>query len=126
MPAVSISLRKGRTAEQKKVVFNAVHKALVSAFKIPETDRTLYINEYDPENMDGREGFVLIEVKAFQGRSNDTKKALYKGIVDNLKSDAGISPDSVMIVIHDIPKEDWGIRGGQQASEVNLGFKTDV
>lgn len=126
MPVVNISMMKGRTAGQKKAVFNAVHKALVSSFKIPETDRTLFINEYDPENMDGREGFVLIEVKAFKGRSNEAKKALYIGIVDNLKAEAGILPDSVMIIIHDIPKEDWGIRGGRQASELNLGFKTDV
>ncbi len=126
MPAVNISMAKGRSRDEKKAIFNAVHKALVSAFKIPETDRTMHMDEYAPENMDGREGFILIEIKAFKGRSNEAKKALYKGVVDNLKADAGISPDSVMIIIHDIPKEDWGIRGGQMASEVNLGFKTEV
>lgn len=126
MPVVNISLVKGKAKKQKKVILNAVHKALVSAFKIPETDRTMFINEYEPENIEAGEGVILVEVKAFKGRSNDAKKELYKGIVDNLQKDAGVHPDTVMTVIHDIPREDWGIRGGRSAREVNLGLKTDV
>ncbi|PKL91909.1 MAG: tautomerase family protein [Candidatus Goldiibacteriota bacterium HGW-Goldbacteria-1] len=118
MPKVTISLKKGKTAEEKKVIFGAVHKALMDAFKIPQTDRTLFMNEYEPENMDGKEGFTLVEVSAFKGRTQEMKKLLYRLIVENLKNDAGIDPQAVMIIIYDVPKEDWGIRGGQMASEI--------
>lgn len=31
-----------------------------------------------------------------------------------------------MIVLHEVPSENWGIRGGQAACDVSLGFKIDV
>jgi len=57
-------------------------------------------------------------VSAFKGRTQEMKKLLYRLIVENLKNDAGIDPQAVMIIIYDVPKEDWGIRGGQMASEI--------
>jgi hypothetical protein len=32
----------------------------------------------------------------------------------------------VLIVLHEPPLENWGIRGGQAATDVQLGFKIDV
>jgi hypothetical protein len=29
-------------------------------------------------------------------------------------------------MLHESPKENWGIRGGQAASDVDLGFKVEV
>ncbi len=123
MPKVLISMKKGRTVSEKKNILDAVHKALVESFKIPQTDRTLFINEYDSENMDTKDGFVLIEVSAFKGRTREAKKLFYSLSVENLKNTAGIDPQAVMIIIHDIPKEDWGIRGGQMADEVYTSNK---
>jgi hypothetical protein len=38
----------------------------------------------------------------------------------------GIPRDHVMIVLHEVPRENWGIRGGQAACDVDLGFKVGV
>jgi len=38
----------------------------------------------------------------------------------------GIAPADIKIVLKEIPLENWGIRGGVPASEVELGFKVDV
>ena len=38
----------------------------------------------------------------------------------------GIDPLDVLIVINEVPLENWGIRGGQSAAEVDLGFALDV
>ncbi|WP_331710104.1 hypothetical protein [Methylomonas koyamae] len=38
----------------------------------------------------------------------------------------GIPPDHVKILLREIPKENWGIRGGQAGCDVGLGFKVDV
>ena len=51
-------------------------------------------------------------------KSRSCKKLFYNLAVENLKSIPGIDPQAVMIIIHDIPKEDWGIRGGQMADEI--------
>ena len=32
----------------------------------------------------------------------------------------------IFIVLNDIPLDNWGIRGGVPASEVDIGFKVDV
>ena len=34
--------------------------------------------------------------------------------------------DDITIVLHEVPTQNWGIRGGQPASEVDLGFEVKV
>ena len=46
-------------------------------------------------------------------------------IVKNLEK-FGIPNDHVKILLREITKENWGIRGGQAACDVDLGFKVDV
>jgi len=51
---------------------------------------------------------------------------LYKTIVSNLEQKFGIPKNHVKILLREIPKENWGIRGGQAACDIDIGFKTDV
>jgi phenylpyruvate tautomerase PptA (4-oxalocrotonate tautomerase family) len=41
-------------------------------------------------------------------------------------SDEGIPPDHVKILLVEIPRENWGLAGGQVGSEIDLGFKVEV
>ncbi len=61
----------------------------------------------------------------FAGRSPYAKKRIYREIVKGL-GDLGVYPMDVFIVLYEPPKENWGIRGGIPASEVDLGFKVEV
>jgi phenylpyruvate tautomerase PptA (4-oxalocrotonate tautomerase family) len=38
----------------------------------------------------------------------------------------GIQATDIFIVLHEPPLENWGIRGGVPASEVDLGFNLKV
>ena len=38
----------------------------------------------------------------------------------------GIPKDHTMIILREIPTDNFGIRGGQAASDIDLGFKIDV
>ena len=38
----------------------------------------------------------------------------------------GIPKNHIKILLREIPKENWGIRGGQAGCDVELGFKVDV
>jgi phenylpyruvate tautomerase PptA (4-oxalocrotonate tautomerase family) len=49
MPLVKISLLKGRSIAEKAAIIEAVHSALMAAFKIPAHDRNLRIFEFDKE-----------------------------------------------------------------------------
>lgn len=127
MPLIKVHIRDGKTKEHKKALLDGIHNALVSAFKIPEKDRTMLLTEYDAEHFDGRdENFTIVEITAFAGRSKDAKRQLYKEIVENVTKTTALNPTDIFIIVNDIPKDNWGIRGGQMASEVDLGFKIDV
>ena len=38
----------------------------------------------------------------------------------------GIPQDHIIITLRESPLENWAIRGGQAACDVDLGFKVDV
>ncbi len=71
------------------------------------------------------ESYTLVEITLFSGRSLDAKRTLYQAIVRNLGA-LGIAPADIFIILHEVPLENWGIRGGVPASEAELGFRVDV
>jgi phenylpyruvate tautomerase PptA (4-oxalocrotonate tautomerase family) len=102
---------------------------LVQAFSIPEDDRIQRIVQHDPEDFEippgAGERYTLIEITAFPGRSATAKRRLYETIVRSLKT-AGVPANDISIVLHEPPMENWGIRGGKPANEVDLGFRVEV
>jgi len=129
MPLVKVSLLKGKSKEDKKALLDAIHAALVEAFKIPENDRNQRIFEFEPENFEIPEGktsnYILIEMDVFPGRSMEAKRKLYRTIVQNLH-ELNIQASDVLIVLNEPQLDNWGVRGGVPASAIDLGFKLDV
>jgi phenylpyruvate tautomerase PptA (4-oxalocrotonate tautomerase family) len=129
MPLVTITIIEGKTREFKKSILDAVHDSLVAAFKIPDHDRNQRIIEIQPVNLEyptGKtENFVTIEMTVFPGRSLQAKKALYQEIVSRLQR-LEIQGDDILIVLNEPPLENWGVRGGYPASEVDIGFEINV
>ena len=131
MPAVLIEVRSEHGREREVALMEAVHSALVEAFKIPETDRTVRLVVHQPYRMTFAPGlarpelFTQVTIDAFAGRSIEAKRALYKAIVNNLER-LGIPKSHVKVLLHDVPRENWGIRGGQAGCDVDIGFKIDV
>jgi phenylpyruvate tautomerase PptA (4-oxalocrotonate tautomerase family) len=130
MPLVKIEIRKGYSPEYKKGILDGVHQALVDALGIPDSDRFQRIYELDKEYFecppDRSQKVTMIQITMFPGRSFDAKKKLYQEIIQNLGENPGIEGIDILIILLEPPMENWGIRGGQPASEVDLGFKIDV
>ncbi len=128
MPLVKVSLLKGKSIEEKKALLDAIHAALLDAFKIPENDRTQRIFEFEPENFEIPEektsNYTIIEIDVFPGRSLDAKRKLYQKIVQNLSEQ--IQPNDILVILKEPSLDNWGVRGGMPASEIDLGFKLDV
>ena len=126
MPQTRISVRRIWSTADKARLIDAVHDALVDTLSIPADDRVLVLDEYDADSFaipPGRsERYTVIEITLFAGRTVAAKKALYQEIVRNLGA-LGIDPLDTRIVLREEPRENWGIRGGQPASEVTLAFK---
>jgi hypothetical protein len=128
MPNTLIATRAGWITDPGAVI-DAVQSALREALKIPEADRTLRLIEHPASHFavpPGRgEKFTLVEVTMFSGRSMSAKRALYQAIVRNLAA-FDVAPSDIKITLIETPPENWGIRGGTPASEIDLGFKIDV
>jgi phenylpyruvate tautomerase PptA (4-oxalocrotonate tautomerase family) len=131
MPAVTIEIRRVIRAEDEVAIMEAVHAALREAFKILPNDRDVRLVVHEPHRficppqLATPELFTLVSIDAFAGRSLDAKRALYAAIVANLGR-LGIPKDHVKILLREIARENWGVRGGQAACDVDLGYKIDV
>ena len=131
MPSVLVEVRCEHGKQREIALMEAVHSALIEAFKIPVTDRTVHLVVHEPHRMmyfptlSQPELFTQISIDAFAGRSLEAKRNLYRAIVNNLEG-LGIPKSHVKIVLREVPKENWGIRGGQAGSDVDLGFKVEV
>ena len=131
MPSVFIEVRREYTPDQETAIMEAVHAALRQAFRILPGDRNVRLVAHAPHRFacpparEHPEAYTHISIDCFAGRSLEAKRALYAAIVANLEP-LGIPRDHVKILLREIPRENWGIRGGQAGCDVDLGFRVDV
>ena len=131
MPSVLIEIRKSYTPEQEIALMNAVHLALQEAFKILPDDKNVRLIVHEPHRFVYPPGktqpdlYTHISIDCFAGRSLEAKRNLYRTIVQNLEA-FGIPKDHIKILLREISRENWGIRGGQAGCDVELGFKIEV
>lgn len=129
MPISRIEVRRPRPTDEVQALIEALYQAQRATLKVPEGDRQIRYVEHRPEHFavpPGKsENFTYVEINLFPGRSLDAKRALYAEIVRRF-GELGIAPGDILIVLHEPPLENWGIRGGQPACEVDLGFSLKV
>ena len=129
MPLVKISILDNWTHEEKENLHNAVHTALKTAFNIPDWDYFHRIYEFNKSNFKipsmKSNKFIFLEIYLYPGRKRETKKRLYSEIIKNLKS-IQIPEKDIIIQLIEQPLENWGIRGGIPADEINFDYKLDV
>lgn len=58
----------------------------------------------------------VVIVEMWEGRTPEQKEKLIRGITKAFE-DIGTKTEAVQIVLHDIPKINWGL-GGEQASKL--------
>lgn len=131
MPLTVIEVRKQYSPEQEVALIEAVQAALITAFKIPADDKCLRLIVHEPHRFacsptrTQPEYETLVSIDVFPGRSLQAKRDLYQAIVDNLHA-LGIPKDHICICLREMALENWGIRGGQAASDLDLGFNLKV
>jgi 5-carboxymethyl-2-hydroxymuconate isomerase len=131
MPSVLIEVRQNYAPEIEIEIMESVHSALREAFQIVPGDKHVRLLVHEPHRFqcppdrEKPEYYTHISIDCFAGRSLDAKRKLYKTIVTNL-SQFGIPENHVKILLREITDENWGIRGGQAACDVELGFEVKV
>lgn len=130
MPSVLIEVRREYTEQQQVDLIDAVHGALVAAFKIPSEDRHGRVLTYQPHAMvngtanGSPDTYTRVTIDCFIGRSIDAKRNLYRETVERLEL-LGIPRETVSILLRESPRENWGL-SGRAASDIDLGFEINV
>lgn len=121
MPVATIQIYTGWSPQQKQQLLGSLQKAILESLLVPDDDLQLKIQEYDiahvraPKNTTKK--YVLIEIALFEGRNLETKTALYKAI--NLElAKIDIKSNDIFIMLQEIPKNNFGIKGGKPAGEI--------
>ncbi len=131
MPSALIEVRQQYAQEVESEIMESVHAALREAFKILPGDRNIRLLVHEPHRFqcppdrEKPEYYTHISIDCFAGRSLETKRKLYQALVNNL-SQFGIPANHVKIMLREITAENWGIRGGQAACDVDLGFEVKI
>ena len=118
MPLVRIEMKKGKSSEYKKTLFDCVHSGLVEAFGIEEWDRFQRIIEIDKDDFETApektDDFMIIELTIFPGRSKEQKKKAIERKTAILGERLSIASTDIFIVMNEPPLENWGMGGYQK------------
>jgi phenylpyruvate tautomerase PptA (4-oxalocrotonate tautomerase family) len=131
MPSAVIEVRRTYPQPEEVALIDAVPGALVAAFRIPPGDKHVRLLVHEPHrfavppHLTDPERATMVAIDCFAGRSLRAKRALYAEIVARLAT-LGIPADHVTVTLREVEAENWGIRGGQAASDVDLGFDVNV
>ena len=121
MPLVRISLLRGRPADLRRRIGDAVHRAMVDTIGVPALDRFQVLTEHEPGDLvyDSNylgiarsDGLVVIQLTISAGRSLEQKRALYRAITGNLSA-LGIRREDVWINLVEVAKENWSFGLGE-------------
>jgi phenylpyruvate tautomerase PptA (4-oxalocrotonate tautomerase family) len=127
MPLFTVTMKTGRTADEKKAISRAIHAASVKA-GYPEDDmfqRFLCLESDDLKidlNYPGlpkprTEKMLMIEVLVSSGTDTARKTRLLATLVEAL-ADAGTDPNDVMVFFGEIDRASSSFGGGRLAPPV--------
>jgi phenylpyruvate tautomerase PptA (4-oxalocrotonate tautomerase family) len=121
MPLVRISLLKGRSKDQIRVIADNVHQALIETFDVPTDDRFQFVDQYEPDEFIYDPGYmgiqrskdvVFINITFSNWRDTAAKQRLYKRLAELLSENAGLRPEDVQVILSPNTREDWSFGNG--------------
>jgi phenylpyruvate tautomerase PptA (4-oxalocrotonate tautomerase family) len=121
MPLVRIDLLEGRSPDQLKSLLDAIHRALVSAFVIPERDRYQIVQEHPSTHfivqdtglgIERTQSVVVISLTS-RPRTEQSKLAFYRELCRELKQSCDMESSDVVISITTNTDADWSFGYGR-------------
>jgi len=121
MPLVRISIHRGRTAEFRRKLGDAVHRALVATFNVPHADRFQLLTEHEAGDLVYDPGYlgiarsndiVIVQITLSAGRTLAQKRKLFRRIADNLAA-LGLRREDAWINLVEVAKENWSFGLGE-------------
>jgi phenylpyruvate tautomerase PptA (4-oxalocrotonate tautomerase family) len=120
MPLVRISVLKGKPADFRRRLGDAVHRALVDTIDVPALDRFQLLTEHEPGDLvydssylgiARTDNIAIIQVTMSAGRTLAQKRRLFTAIADNLHA-LGVRREDVWVNLVEVAKENWSFGNG--------------
>jgi len=121
MPLLRIDLVEGRTEEELKKLLDAIHRAMLAAFKVPERDRYQIVHEHPAAEMriedtglgiPRTERIVMVQVTT-RPRTRLEKQNFYESLCRELSRCCGVEPSDVVVSVTQNSDEDWSFGYGR-------------
>ena len=131
MPSATIDICKHYTPAAETQLMEAVHESIVEAFRVSAVHRNVTLTVHAAHRFVGRtdcpdpERLTNISIFVLPGRSIAAKRLLYRLLVEKLQC-MGIPKTCVLIRLHELPAENFGVRGGVPLCDVDLGYPVKV
>jgi phenylpyruvate tautomerase PptA (4-oxalocrotonate tautomerase family) len=121
MPLLRIDVIEGRSEAELKELLDAIHCAMLAAFKVPERDRYQIVHEHPAAEMriedtglgiPRTERVVMVQVTT-RPRSRLEKENFYEQLCQELLRRCGVKASDVVVSITQNADEDWSFGYGR-------------
>jgi len=121
MPLLRIDLVEGRSEEELNKLLDAIHRAMLAAFKVPERDRYQIVHEHPAAEMriedtglgiPRTDRIVMVQVTT-RPRTRLEKQNFYDLLCRELFRCCGIKASDVVVSIAQNADEDWSFGYGR-------------
>lgn len=129
MAQIKIHARRAFIDRHRQALSDAIHGVMMAALGLPEDKRFHRFIALDDSDFihpaDRGDGYTVIEILMFEGRSDAAKRACLRGLMQAIPEAAGIPVEAVEITIIETPMANWGIRG-KIGDELTLNYKVET
>ncbi|RXZ36099.1 tautomerase family protein [Oxalobacteraceae bacterium CAVE-383] len=121
MPFVRVSVPQTITDSQLDAISDAIHVALIDTFNVPVADRFQLLTRHPaselvctPEYLGIRHSdrVAFIQITVSEGRTLETKKALYAAIAASVAETGAVAAADVIVMLIEGKKENWSFGNG--------------
>jgi phenylpyruvate tautomerase PptA (4-oxalocrotonate tautomerase family) len=121
MPFLRIDLVEGRSGAELKELLDAIHSAMLAAFKVPERDRYQIVHEHPAAEMriedtglgiPRTERIVMVQVTT-RPRTRLEKQTFYELLCQELLRRCGVKASDIVVAITQNADEDWSFGYGR-------------
>jgi hypothetical protein len=121
MPLVRVDALEGRSKNEIKSLLDAIHRAVLSAFKVPQRDRYQIYQEHPESHLivedtglgiERTKNVVIVTVFS-RPRAQEAKQAFYGDLCQELKTSCDIDPNDVVVCIVPNTDSDWSFGNGR-------------
>ena len=121
MPLIKFHVLKGRNPREIDRLLDVAHRAMVSAFEVPDRDRYQILTEHEPSHFKALDTgldlprtnkFLLLEVIS-RPRSRAEKLVFYETLCRSLERECDMSGSDLMVSFVQNGDEDWSFGHGR-------------